>query len=74
MIVSIYENTEDGTECYVAMASGDFAPLTLSIAEKIPGTVWELANKGTYTGVKCPRAMGRILFQIIDGEGTTCEV
>ena len=74
MIVSIYENTERPEECYVAMASGEFAPLTLCIAKDMPDTVWALANEGNYGGVKRPRALGRILFQIIDEEGTTDEM
>ena len=68
-MISIYENTDDETACYVALWDGTFAPLSLYVVEDMPKTVWALAHDGTYRGVKRPVYLGRILCQIINEEG-----
>ena len=69
MILSIYENTDETTGCYVALPNGTFAPVSLWVVEDMADTVWALSHDGTYKGVRRPQALGRILFQIINEEG-----
>ena len=70
MDVEIYENLEDGTQCWVRMPEGGYANLSLQIAENLADTVYLMANRQSYLTQE-PRMglVGNLLFVIINEEG-----